>query len=75
MSEPQSDSRNLLCNCGGQAALDVALAEVKRLKIYVAHLSEFAELRHPLGVSANECNDECLTAHAIKAGIEFRKSK
>lgn len=47
------------------------VAYIEKMRMYVAHLSLLAEIQHPLGVSQDDCNDECLTAEAIRTGKEI----
>lgn len=46
--------------------------EIKKLQTYICHLTTYAETAHPLGVSADDCNDECLTAEAIRYAHSIR---
>ena len=49
-----------------------SLTELQRVQRYVVLLARYAEERHPLGVSQDDCQDECLVAEAIKYAHSLR---
>lgn len=53
-------------HCSATPATCSHQTENEKLKRYLVHAAGYVRERHPLGCSADDCNDECFTADVIR---------